>query len=256
MLIDWDTANNLELVRSSLDFSSKNSLYGEPKPAFMTRMAFGFVDPYVLIRGDEQDTYEDGWKAPAIYYTSARHRQVVVARQTDRCSFCALVVEEILENRLDVVEGDVHLTGPFRPQLKISCYCESTELLENDALRKALKTTLIGIDNVSWRAVFPVCIHLTYVGLPERRIARCGEIDQKCAASCLLCMIAARVLTLITSPYNAPVLSTAQRRRCRCGRAKDRRFVVPQAFDHINRHVCDSTSRRTKRFITDGSRGG
>lgn len=29
MLIDLDTANNLELVRSTLDFSTKNSLYGE-----------------------------------------------------------------------------------------------------------------------------------------------------------------------------------------------------------------------------------
>ncbi|KAJ9117254.1 hypothetical protein QFC20_000399 [Naganishia adeliensis] len=127
MLIDFDTANNLELVRSSLDSSSKNSLYGKPKPAFMTHMAFVLDDRYVSIRGDEQDTHEDGWKALAVYYTSAGHRQVFVARRVPRRSFCAHAVKEILENRLDVVE----------------------ELLENDALRKALKTTLIGIDNFS-----------------------------------------------------------------------------------------------------------
>lgn len=107
MLIDFDTANNLELVRSSLDFSSKNSLYGKPKPAFMAHMAFVLDDRYVSIRGDEQDTHEDGWKAPAVYYTSAGHRQVFVARRVLRRSFCAHAVKEILENRLDVVEGNV-----------------------------------------------------------------------------------------------------------------------------------------------------
>lgn len=29
MLIDWDTANNLELLRSNLDYSPKNSLFGK-----------------------------------------------------------------------------------------------------------------------------------------------------------------------------------------------------------------------------------
>ncbi|KAJ9123958.1 hypothetical protein QFC22_000749 [Naganishia vaughanmartiniae] len=92
MLIDLDTTNNLELVKSSLDGKPKNSLYG------------------VMNRTHTQ----------------------MAARLLRSTILQPVIVKDILENRLSVVE----------------------ELVENDALRKTLKTVLTTIDKFSQELKF------------------------------------------------------------------------------------------------------
>jgi hypothetical protein len=112
MLIDHETAKNLELVRNALSYKSNQSLFGK------CFSVFGLISlPMLTFRSNgrtaQSNFYKDGCTSVEKYNPPAKHRyRFCILRWTLLIMICSLAhppdatVPQIVENRLDTVQGE------------------------------------------------------------------------------------------------------------------------------------------------------